>query len=149
MGESPAVITHTRGSLCDGNCARESKEGSMESINASQMRYPLRDHKEESRSLQHAELQLENAKALPVASWGLGPGTNWFGLLASSLFSSLFISAFQVICHNMPEQRPRRQEESNVCVRGFRSYLCTDPSLVGLQGCPPGPRNLPAGTVCY
>jgi hypothetical protein len=36
------------------------------------MRYPLRDHKEERRSLQHAELQLENAKALPVATWGLG-----------------------------------------------------------------------------
>jgi hypothetical protein len=44
----------------------------MESINASQMRYPLRDHKEERRSLQHAELQLENAKALPVATLGSG-----------------------------------------------------------------------------
>lgn len=64
----------------------------MESINASQMRHPLRDHKEESRSLQHAELQLENAKALPVASWGSGLGLIVWSSGLFSFFFSLHLS---------------------------------------------------------
>ena len=45
IGESPAVISHTRGSLCDGNCVRKSGEGwlSMEISTGAQKRYPSCD----------------------------------------------------------------------------------------------------------
>lgn len=65
-------------------------------------------------------------------------------------FSRLFLFP---LTYKMPETRQHRQEESNVSsiifMVMFRIFSLLTSSLVGLQGCPPRPRNLLAGSIRY
>lgn len=173
MGESPAVISHTLGSVCDGNCARESGGGLLSMGSAPAL---MRDtHRAITRNGDSHECrECGEVGELLVKHCGVGgetgrncqgppkvtscpeltvrAGLSLFFLLSSLILLSLWSSLFIASCLNRGNA-DRSQSRAYVfgTVGGELLPLLpfTDDHLVWqwLQGCPSRSRYLSAGAI--